>query len=220
MAAGSCSRSSTTAAYREQHHHLGGLGVLGAQSCAKHVQGMTCQTSRRAERQDGNLRHQREPCGRLFPRRPQHRSFSFCSAKCQIRFQPFSIRVWVCLPLLEPCRAATPGWSWSFGLSFVRAWGALGWGGLCQDAARALLLFSSLPLAVPEMGLLLGCLCSLWLFDVGLSGSTGHRFGFALIGPLEGCCLLNCSPEVKKKCCKPFGWGTKENESKGLDGLC
>lgn len=195
VAADSCSRSSVPGT----HHHHSGLGVLGAQSCGKHVQGMTCQMSQRAERQDGNLRCQREPCERLFPRRPQHHSFPFYSAKCQICFQPFSICVLGCLPLPEPCRAATLGWSWSFGLSCAWDQGALGWGVLCQDAARALLLFSSLSLGVTEMGLLMSCLCSSWLFDVGLSGSTGHRFGFTLMGPLEGCCLLSCPLEVKKK---------------------
>lgn len=93
VGAGSCRRSSLPGPASP---------AVGAQPCAKHVQRVTCHTSGRAKRQDGSLHHQLEPCGRLFPRHPQRRSFPFCSAKCQICFQPVSIRVQVCLPCPSP----------------------------------------------------------------------------------------------------------------------
>lgn len=69
-----------------------------------------------------------------------------------------------------------------------------------------------------KMTLRKGCLCSSWLFDIGLRASTGHRLGFALTGLLEGCCLPSSSPQVKLML-QTLWLGEKENGSKGLDGF-
>lgn len=54
-------------------------------------------------------------------------------------------------------------------------------------------------------------------FDIGLI--MGHRFAFAFIGLLAGCCLLECSSEVKKM--KQIIWlGKKRGSGKGGAGLC
>lgn len=70
----------------EQHCCLlvGSRGCLGANTLR-----LSCETSHRAERQNRNLLHQWEASVRLFPLHPQHCSFPFCSAKCQICFHEF-----------------------------------------------------------------------------------------------------------------------------------
>jgi len=45
---------------RGRHRRHGGRGGLGAQPCAGHAWGATCQMPRGAERREGNLRHQQE----------------------------------------------------------------------------------------------------------------------------------------------------------------